>query len=60
MRSKPIRLISRIERAWEEYRAARMRAEHTMKLEDGIVSARAYARFLALFLPQKREGKGEP
>lgn len=40
-------------RLWDEYLAAKDRAEQTRRLADGIAAGRAWARFLQSFEGQK-------
>lgn len=39
-----------VEAAWDAYIAARAVADETLKLEDGIAAAKAFKRFLELFV----------
>lgn len=36
--------------AWEDYRAARQKADRTLDINDGIASVRAYKKFYDLFV----------
>lgn len=36
--------------AWQAYVAARQRVDETLDMDDGIIAARAWKRFLDLFL----------
>lgn len=45
----------RIEETWRDYCEARMRAEATMAVEDGIAAGKAWRRWLDLFMsPEQR------
>jgi hypothetical protein len=40
----------RIEKAWDEYCSARMQAEATLDVQDGIAAGKAWRRWLDLFM----------
>ena len=41
---------ARIEARWESYLVAKKRADETMEVDDGIAAARAWRRWLDLFM----------
>ncbi len=43
--------------AWEEYKAAFLKCQETLKVDDGIAAARAYRKFLDLFTKDDEGGK---
>ncbi|GGC70600.1 hypothetical protein [Chelatococcus reniformis] len=52
--SEVVQLKTRQTRAWEAYVAARDRAEQTRDITDGIAAGRAWAVFIAEFLPPEQ------
>lgn len=44
----------RIEDTWQDYCAARTRADETLSVEDGIAAGRAWRRWLDLFLTHEQ------
>ncbi|WP_066923025.1 hypothetical protein [Methylobacterium sp. CCH5-D2] len=41
--------------AWENYVAAKQRADETLALEDGLAASRAWRAFLQIFIPDPAE-----
>lgn len=49
--AEPVRLETRVDRAWRDYAEARMKAKQSGDIHDDIEAGRAYWRFYREFCP---------
>ncbi|WP_439605466.1 hypothetical protein [Shinella sp.] len=50
-----VSLHAHIDARWSEYVAAQKRAQHTLSIDDGIAAARAWSRWLELFMREDQK-----
>jgi predicted nucleic acid-binding protein len=50
-----VSLHAHIDARWSEYVAAQKRAQQTLSIDDGIAAARAWSRWLELFMREDQK-----
>lgn len=55
MKNNVVSIVSKQHEAWLAFQAAHLKAQRTLRMEDGIRAAKALHRFYDLFLGARRD-----